>query len=378
MNLFDVTNPLEAALERKTAIRFEPLGGSMELLPICNMNCKMCYVHQSSKEVESQGGLLSCDEWLEIAKKAKEAGVLFLLLTGGEPLLYPEFPRLYKELQNMGFVLSINTNGTLIDETMAKILAENMPRQINITIYGPDDETYKELCGNPKGFTQMMEATRWLEKYKIPYQFHFSAVPQNADKVSKIMRLAKEKGIHIAPSYYMFPPSRIVNEQYSRLTPERVVDTWIEGFSAQHNGEIYMSAKISLDKMINERKTYVQSGLACKGGRNGFWINWKGELLPCGMFTHPNISIKNRSFKDAWKLMVEETQKLHMCEKCQKCKKSAVCLSCAAASVTETGSTKGCPDYLCEVTDIMIKKLLNYIPEEERKKYIEYLKDEDV
>ena len=88
-----------------------PANGSIELLPLCNMNCDMCYVRLSKEEMEAKGRLRTADEWLEIGKQMKEAGVLFLLLTGGEPFLYPDFRRLYLELRKMGMIITINTNG---------------------------------------------------------------------------------------------------------------------------------------------------------------------------------------------------------------------------------------------------------------------------
>ena len=68
-----------------------PLNGSLELLPLSNMNCDMCYVRLSREEMERQGRLRFVEEWLSIAEQMKKAGTLFLLFTGGEPLLYPDF-----------------------------------------------------------------------------------------------------------------------------------------------------------------------------------------------------------------------------------------------------------------------------------------------
>ena len=51
-----------------------PANGSMELLPLCNMNCDMCYVRLRREEMERQGRLRTADEWLEIGRQMKEAG----------------------------------------------------------------------------------------------------------------------------------------------------------------------------------------------------------------------------------------------------------------------------------------------------------------
>ena len=96
-----------------------PLNASLELLPVCNMNCDMCYVRLSGEEMERQGRLRRADEWLALADQMKEAGTLFVLLTGGEPLLYPGFREVYLGLRKMGMILTVNTNGTLLDEGWA-------------------------------------------------------------------------------------------------------------------------------------------------------------------------------------------------------------------------------------------------------------------
>lgn len=94
-----------------------PLSGTFELSPVCNLACKMCYVRKTPAEVAASPrppvGLI---QWLSIAEQARDAGMLYLLLTGGEPFLWQDFWPLYERLSTMGFLISINSNGTLLDE----------------------------------------------------------------------------------------------------------------------------------------------------------------------------------------------------------------------------------------------------------------------
>ena len=78
----------EKYLIGRAAEKHVPLNASLELLPLCNMNCDMCYVRLSREEMEAQGRLRRADEWLALAEQMRKAGTLFVLLTGGEPLLY--------------------------------------------------------------------------------------------------------------------------------------------------------------------------------------------------------------------------------------------------------------------------------------------------
>src|SRR5699024_12313375 len=103
------------------------------------MNCDKCYIRLNKSEMEKQGRVLTGDEWVKIGKQMQKAGTLFVVITGGEPLLYPEFKKVYLGLKKLGMIITINTNGTLIDEKWADFFQKNLPRRINITLYGGNE-----------------------------------------------------------------------------------------------------------------------------------------------------------------------------------------------------------------------------------------------
>ena len=179
MDLFDTNTTFERQLFAKAARNRIPLYGVLELLPLCNLNCDMCYVHLSKQEMQSQGRLRSLDEWISLAKQMKDAGTLFLLLTGGEPLLFHQFKELYCALKDMGMILTLNTNGTLINEEWAEFFAKNKPRRINITLYGSKNETYENLCHMKDGFDKTIRGIELLKKYKIDVKINGSLVKKN-------------------------------------------------------------------------------------------------------------------------------------------------------------------------------------------------------
>ena len=111
------------------------------------------------------------------------------------------------------------------------------------------------------------------------------------------------------------------------------------------------------------------NGKRCRAAISGFWINWKGELLPCGMFHEPKIDLKINTFADAWKQLVKEFSVVPVCQKCEQCTKRNVCSVCFANCYTETGTMEGRPRYLCDVTDATIQLLLQFLTEEEQEEY---------
>ena len=75
----------------KSAKRGIPLSGTFELTARCNLRCRMCYIHREENDGEIKTEEFSSEEWLNIAKEAQQCGMLFLLLTGGEPFIRPDF-----------------------------------------------------------------------------------------------------------------------------------------------------------------------------------------------------------------------------------------------------------------------------------------------
>ena len=127
MEAIDYQGTVELKLCEKATERLNPINGILELTPLCNMNCDMCFVRLSTQEMQKQGRVRSGEEWISLAKEMCRAGTLFVLLTGGEPLLHPDFRDIYITLKKMGMILTINTNGTLINEEWADFFARYKP-----------------------------------------------------------------------------------------------------------------------------------------------------------------------------------------------------------------------------------------------------------
>ena len=144
MNAYQIYSQL---LFARAGARGVPLSGTFELTPRCNFSCKMCYIHRAQNDA-ALAQERSAADWLRLAEDCSRAGTLLLLLTGGEPLLHPDFREIYSGCKRLGLMLSINTNASLLDEKMAEFLANDPPLRVNITLYGASPETYGALCGN--------------------------------------------------------------------------------------------------------------------------------------------------------------------------------------------------------------------------------------
>ena len=83
----------------------------------------------SAEEVAAHGGEISIDDWIRICDEAYDNGLLYLLLTGGEVFLLKDFERLYRHAYEKGIVLSINSNGSMINDEHIEMLVSMPPER---------------------------------------------------------------------------------------------------------------------------------------------------------------------------------------------------------------------------------------------------------
>lgn len=335
-----------------------PLGGTFELTPLCNFNCRMCYVRKSVEEVCSHGRpCMTLKQWLTIAEEAKSRGMLYLLLTGGEPFLWPDFWILYEQLCGMGFLISINTNGSLIDWETVDRLAKMPPTRINITLYGAGEESYRRLCGAPEGFKKTTHAIDMLKEAGIMVKLNGSLTPDNVRDLEACIDYAKARGLIYETATYMFPPIRRdldMAGKNERFTPKEAAYYRLKSYRLQFGEERYRKYLENIEKGYvppvgaDESCTDPVDGkIRCRAGKAAFWVSWDGWLTPCGMMTDPKQDLYRENFGKAWENLTEECSALKLSGVCARCPDQKLCHSCAAMAEAETGSPSGIPTYLC-------------------------------
>lgn len=352
---------IEQILIRNAIQSVSPINGSLELLPLCNMNCDMCYIRLNQDEMLSQGKLRPVEEWLNIARQMKDNGVLFLLLTGGEPLIYPNFKQLYVELNRMGIVLTLNTNGTLIDEEWAAFFGKYKPRRINITLYGATDETYQNLCHFKQGFKKTLRGIHLLRQYGVDVKLSGTMTKSNSKDLAEIYRISNELHIPVNIDTYLIPNTRERKKNFNhqiRLSPKEAAELTIQSAKLQWTSEQFgQYVKRKLHEIESPTFPEVYSGLSCLAGNCSFAINWQGKMRPCVMLPKPEADVFKMGFQSSWEYISKESKKIVTSPKCCACNKRTICRTCAAAEIFEKGQHGIAPEYLCEYSDELLKLL---------------------
>ncbi len=192
--------PYSSFLHKKARQEGFAVSGTFEITSRCNFRCKMCYVH--SAECNKNSVDLPAQWWIETGKQAVEQGMFFLLITGGEPLLRDNFPLIYTELKKMGLVISVNTNGYLLNGKIAELFKKEPPFRINVSLYGASDEAYEGFTG-VRAFTQIMENVRNMRAMGIDVRFNCSITPENCGDIENIFSIAKKLDIYKSNTVYV-------------------------------------------------------------------------------------------------------------------------------------------------------------------------------
>lgn len=337
-----------------------PIGGNFELTARCNFDCPMCYVHLKEKDMKAMGKELTAEQWIHLAQQAKDRGMMFALLTGGEPFVRKDFFEIYEAMRAMGILISINSNGSMLSGAILERLLENPPMRINISLYGGCRETYRNMCGQDV-FGTVTENIRALKEAGVQVRLNVSLTPDNRQDMQKIFDISKELGVHAKAASYMYPPVRSKNSRDARMTAEEAARCMVEWDRIRFSPEVFAQRAEAMMNMaaVEERECSMDldEGVSCRAGSSAFWLTWDGRMLPCGMMPYPEVKPLEVGFDQAWEYIKAETRKIRLPKDCAACAKKDVCPTCAAVRVTETGSFDGVPEYMCRMTEETIRQM---------------------
>lgn len=339
-----------------------PLIGQFELTSRCNLQCKMCYVRRPINDKSAIAYERTAKEWIKIAEEARDAGMLYLLLTGGEPLLHPGFKEIYEAICSMGLCTQIYSNATMITPEIAKWLGKIPPSKIGITLYGASPETYKKVSGSSEAFKNTLTGVRRLLEEGITVMLKTTVIKDNADDFKKLEEIAENLGTDFKIVNYISPRREgcITSPREVRLCPDELAQ--YESFVTNHfDSKLKISnntQEVPSEPFNNDELTYnieetpiqnTDSSFSCVAGKASFSITSDGRLTPCGLMNDPASFPFKNGFVNAWRELQDMCSSIPVCQECKDCSLRKYCMSCPARLKNETGAYDKPAPYLCEL-----------------------------
>ncbi|MBC7321334.1 radical SAM protein, partial [bacterium] len=250
----------------------------------CNLRCIGCWAGEYQQHFSLGKDLMD-----RIIREAKELGIYFITVSGGEPFLSKEFLEIAEKHDDVLF--HTYTNGTLIDEKMAKRIVELGNIAPAISIEGFEKET-DERRG--KGvYAKVMRAMDLLRENGAIFGFSITATRKNIDVITsdEFIDHLIDKGVAFGWVFMYVPVGR--DPDFSlMLTPEERAKVR----SAVHH---WRSDKPVFVADFWNDGPYTGGCIA--GGRNYFHINGKGDVEPCAFVHFAVDNIREKSLVEVLK-----------------------------------------------------------------------------
>ncbi len=320
-----------------------PYKGTFELTPRCSMKCRMCYMRLDPPQIKAQGRELTTEEWIRLGKMAFDAGTVDLLLTGGEPMLRPDFPEIYTAMTDMGFLLRVFTNATLVTDEILSLLRERPPQAMEITLYGASRETYAALGGWDEGYDRAVAAVDALREFLPSLKLKTTMVRQNAGDYAALAKFASERALRLEPTLLPFPA---VRGACSTAVQDRLNADELLAFYETH-GIVLAGEDCGSPDAENRR------ALFCDAGLNTYNIQWNGDMVACNMDDDPARPIGRpleEGFDAAWDKLKAFQDNKPLPEPCKTCPVYGECGCCAVHHRVESGAYDKPARYVCDFT----------------------------
>jgi len=317
----------------------------------CNLLCNHCYMAADAHALPDQ---LSDDETIDLVRRMGEAGVPVVFLSGGEPMMRPNFWEILAEVNAQGVRPTISTNCTLIDEAAAQRLAAYGVRWIATSMYGPA-EFHDAMVGVPGTHARVVSAIRLLRAEGVGVVLKTALSRETWPHIFDIIQLAKDLDCGLVYICDLITSGRSEGEDDARVSVEQwrelarfiVADMLDPKVTLEYDIGALPSAIPYIAEQFAERGIDLSKGLArleimsaCPVGRGHMNINSEGGIMPCQFAQDWTIgTIREMSLSDAVLALTEigRQESEGVCSDAG-CRYSRICRGCRAKAWQRTGN----------------------------------------
>jgi radical SAM protein with 4Fe4S-binding SPASM domain len=343
-----------------------PFSFDIEITARCNCDCRHCYINLPAGDLDARGKELSVAEIGDIAEQAVNLGSVWCLISGGEPLLRPDFPDIYLMLKRKGLLVSVFTNATLVNENHVALFKRYPPRDIEVTVYGVTSETYDRVTRRPGSFDKFLRGIDLLMSNGIRVRFKAVAIKSNYEEQAAIAEFCRAR----TKDYYRFDPQLHLRFDGN---PARNDEIRAERLTVGQVIALECSDAVRMDVLADNCNMLVNDDYAhfgcnhlfhCNAGNGSFNVSYDGvfRLCPSLWAEGTTYDLRKGTLADAWHSFVPGVQDMRSQRKefltsCRRCPIVNLCLWCPAHAHLETGALDGSTPHLCAVAHARAENL---------------------
>lgn len=330
-----------------------PLVGGLECTFRCNLNCVHCYVPKGKDNQELSKKELTYQQICRILDQVVDEGCLWFLLTGGEPFIRDDVLEIYEYAKRKGLIVTLFTNGTLINRRIVDFFCDMPPFLIEISMYGATKETYEYVTGIKGSFEMYRRGIDLLLEHNIPLQLKALVLKSNKHELWDMKAQAKSYNVEFRFDGVINPRlDGSLNPCDERISPEEMVE--LDTLDQARFEEWQRFAK---EYQGLSKTDYFYH---CGAGINCFHITPYGQLCLCLLARYPQYNLLEGTFKQGWREFLQKArfQKAPPDYRCGECEMLSLCGYCPGWYQLEKMQTKKLGQYMCRIAQLRAKHFL--------------------
>ena len=193
----------------------------IEITNKCPFLCDHCYVDNA--EIKK----LDLDQFNNIIDQLITLKCNSILITGGEPLLHPQFCDMYVYAKERGFFVSINSNLFYLNDKIKKLFLKYKPDLIEISLYGYDDESYYNFTHVKNSYNNVIKNLDFLYNNNINFNLKTTLTTKNYYYLDELEKISLKYNKEFRYDYLVFPSfnsDKTYKPNPYRLKPEQIVE----------------------------------------------------------------------------------------------------------------------------------------------------------
>lgn len=334
----------------QTGVRRIPMNGTIEITNRCPLTCSHCYNNLPMDDVAARRSELSFDEHLRLLDELADLGCLWLLYSGGEIFARRDFLDIYEYAKRKGFLITLFTNGILIDERVADRLAAMPPFAIEITLYGRTKETYEALTRIPGSFEKCMRGIDLLIERGLPLKLKTVGVSVNKHEIFDMKAYATERGLDFNFDAMINPRIDCSSAPLAvRLSPSDIVELDLRDPSRVSEWQRLARQFAPAIPPPGETPQLYD----CGAGVSSFAVDPYGDVTMCVLSHFDKANLRDGSFAEGWEMLQGlRVKPATRPSKCTACNLRSMCGMCPAMGELENGDPEAPVDFLCHVAHL--------------------------
>ncbi|MFO7735588.1 MAG: radical SAM protein, partial [bacterium] len=325
------------SIKKYTSDKIIPLTAIIELTYRCDMKCPHCYIGEDRTNPVH----LSLSRIKKFLHEFRKSGGLYVVFTGGDPLLHPDFPEIFYECRKLYLAVTILSTAQNFDKKFFGKMAENGLFSFQISFHGMET-AHDNFTGKKGAFKKSIRCLEFLRDKGVFAQAALNIHSESIQDFKDMVNFFSDRNLPFVFNYTFYP------DRKGNRKPEKI------NISKKQLEDCLKFNKPQLIPRFAEKKP---EDPPCDAARNLLSLSPEGDVYPCLEIRKPAGNIKKESFPFIWKNspVLKQIRQIKTADisACTNCDLKRYCNRCSGRALNIDGKLTGISSYDCKYAEAL-------------------------